>query len=63
MVQKGWLKSADGALFIFHYAGYFEDGTCLTAVMKTLTKHIEYDANRIHKGYKHFLFKRVKETV
>jgi hypothetical protein len=62
MVQKGWNKiSGWRYFFIFHYAGYLK--MVLTAVMKTLTKHIEYDANRIHKGYKHFLFKRVKETV
>jgi hypothetical protein len=49
--------------FIFHYAGYFEDGACLTAAMKTINKtYGKYDENRAHKtDTKLFLFKQEKK--
>lgn len=64
IVQKGTgIKPADGTIFNFNYAGYFEDGTMFDSSYEDLCKSYgKFDANRAaQNGYRAFPFQAGKK--
>ncbi|UQD56381.1 peptidylprolyl isomerase [Flavobacterium sp. K5-23] len=64
IVKKGTgVKPVDGSTFLFHYAGYFEDGNLFDSSYEDVNKEFgKYDANRAaHNGYQPFPFEAGKK--
>jgi len=63
-IQKAsGVKPVDGTTFLFHYAGYFEDGTLFDSSYEEVCKtYGKYDANRAaQNGYRPFPFQAGKK--
>jgi cyclophilin family peptidyl-prolyl cis-trans isomerase len=64
IVKKGTgVKPVDGSTFLFHYAGYFEDGNLFDSSYENVNKEFgKYDANRAaQNGYQAFPFEAGKK--
>jgi cyclophilin family peptidyl-prolyl cis-trans isomerase len=64
IVKQGTgIKPVDGSTFLFHYAGYFEDGNLFDSSYENVNKEFgKYDANRAaHNGYQPFPFEAGKK--